>query len=255
MIPSIKWGVENYLGLFGLGVSFVASSYLLYYWFKHHKRQAPIFLWAISGVLFYVFLIPFISVNFHGTIVIAEMFSFFILTIPLVFLGWVLVYWCIVQMKSAATGIRSTKLTIFLTLWVLASFIFYAFRFSSEEYGKFLSIIGILAFFITIHVLILHALWKWFKAERRPRNMWVGMGILFIAGAIILSIVRYLMILNDLVQLPQTFWFLAIASFDMVFILRSMVIILLAIGFIMVYRHYLFKPVNKSSYNRQKEKK
>ena len=190
---------------------------------------------------FYVFLIPFVQVKFGETIILTNWTNFFIPTIPFIFLGWVLVYWGINQIKSSITGEKSAKLKIFLLLWVLGSFIFYFFRFSSTEQGQLLSIIGILIFFITIHIFILSALWKWFKTERWQKNMRVNAGIIFIAGATFISIARYLLILKSLIRLPRDLWFLSIASFDIVFILRSVIVVLLTIGFVLVHKHYVLK--------------
>lgn len=241
MIPSIDWSIEIYLSISGLVVGLGFSIYLFYEWLKHRRKQPHLLLWAVGLALFYIFLIPFILANFGESIILTEWINFLTYTIPLIFLGWVFVYWGIAQMKFSATGTKSPKLTISLTLWVIASFIFYYFRFSSTEYGKVLSIIGILAFFITIHILILSALRKWFKAERRQKNMLIDVGIIFITVAIVFSIVRYLIVLSRLIQLPQAFYFLSIANFDIVFILRSIVIILLAIGFVLVCKCYLPK--------------
>lgn len=241
MTPFIDWSVGNFLGFLGLVLGLLCSVYLFGEWLKHHRKQTYILLWSISLVAFYVFLIPFIQVKFGETITLTDWTIFFIPTIPFIFLGWVLVYWGITQIRSSITGKKSAKLKIFLFNWVLASLIFYFFRFSSTEHGQLLSIVGILIFFIAIHIFILSALWGWFKTERWQKNMQVNAGIIFIAGATVVSIVRYLFILKTLIRLPQDFWFLSIAPFDIVFILRSVVVILLAIGFVLVHKYYLLK--------------
>lgn len=241
MISSINWSVENFFGLFALTMGLLCSIYFFYEWVRHYRKQNYLLLWSISLALFYVFLIPFIQIKFSEIIILTDWTNFFIPTVPFIFLGWVLIYWTITQIKSSVTDRKSARLKVFLLFWVLASFIFYFFRFSSTENGKLLSIIGLLIFFITIHVFILSALWKLFKTERWQKNMRVNAGIIFIASAIIISIVRYLFLLNSLMRLPGDFWFLSIASFDFVFILRSVVVILLTIGFVLIHKHYLLK--------------
>lgn len=237
---SAGWDIENFLSLVGVGFGLISSVYLVYDWLKHRREQTYILLWAIGLTLFYIFLIPFIPVNFGQTVFLDEWSNFFSSAIPLVFLGWVFVYWGIARMKSfATTGKTSAKSALFLVLWVLTSLIFYAIRFSPTQYEKALSIIGIVAFFIAIHVLILVTLWKWFKVERRWGNKQTNVGIIVISLAIILSAVRYLIILGGLTKLPQGFWFLTIADFDIGFILRSVVVILLAIGLLLVHRRYI----------------
>ena len=238
---SITWNMGSFLSLTGLAFGLCCSLFLFYEWLKHRREQRFLLLWSISLTLFYIFLIPFIQVNFGETIVLADWNNFFISTIPLIFLGWVFFYSGIIQIKTSTTGEKSTKLTVLLSFWVLASFIFYSFRFSSIEYGKLLSIIGIFIFFIAIHIFILYALWNWFKLERWKKIRGLNTGIIFIAGAITVSIARYLLVLNSLTRLPRDFWFLSIASFDIVFILRSVVVILLAIGIVLVHKHYVLK--------------
>lgn len=238
---SVNWSIMSFLSLTGLTFGLLCSLFLFYEWLKHRREQTFSLLWSIGLTLFYIFLIPFIQVNFGETIVLTDWNNFFISTVPLVFLGWILVYSGITQIKSSITGEKSTKLTVFLSLWVLASLIFYYLRFSLVEYGKLLSIIGILIFFIAIHILILYALWNWFKIERWKKINGLNAGIVFIAGAIIVSVVRYLLILDSLVQFPQAFWFLSVVSLDVVFILRSVIIILLTMGFFLVHKYYLRK--------------
>ena len=237
----LGWSIENYLSLASVGFGLVCSIYFVYDWLRHRREQTHTLLFAIGLALFYVFLIPFICVEFGGNIILTEWFNFFNLTVPSIFLGWAFVYWGIVRMKSPATEKVPTKFLSLLFLWVLVAFIFYAFRFSPTEYEKILSVIGIVFFFLAIHVFILRALWEWFRAEQKQRNAQMNAGIAVIAIAIILSIVRYLLILSGLMRLPQGFWFLTVADFDLGFILRSVVVILLAVGFFIAHKHYPLK--------------
>jgi len=235
MSVPIAWSVENYVSLAGVVLGFMCSAYLLYDWLKHKRTQPHVFLWAISLVLFYVFLIPFIPAHFGEGIVLSEWQEFFSFTVPLIFLGWVFVYWGIEQARS---GVQSLTPPIFLVVWVVTSFIFYAFRFAPTPYEKTLSIIGIVVFFLAIHILTLIALWRWAQAERgRDHKLLQSKtGIAVIAVAIIISIARYLIILAGLIKLPQGLWVLTIANLDLGFILRSVVVVLLAIGFVLVHQ-------------------
>lgn len=235
-VLSSGWSVENFLSLVGVGFGLICSAYLVYDWFYHRRTQTHILLWAIGLALFYVFLIPFIPVKFGQSIFLDKWADFFSSAIPLVFLGWVFIYWGIVRMRLFARGEASAKLPLPIVLWVIASLIFYAIRFSPTPYGKALSIIGIVIFFLAIHTLILIALWKWFGAEWAGGDRRTKVGIITLFLAVVLSIVRYLVIAADLTRLPQDFWFLAIADFDIGFILRSAVIVLLAVGFMLVHR-------------------
>lgn len=139
-------------------------------------------------LLLYIFQIPNILVNLGGIINLSDWTEFFTLTVPLAFLGWVLVYLGVIKMRFSDGKQISARSLFFFYLWILASFIFYSFRFSSDTVGKLLSLIGIWVFFIAINALILSVLWRWFKKERLA-------GIIVMAGAIILSIARYLIIM------------------------------------------------------------
>ena len=237
-----EWSVDDYLGLLGLISGVLCSLYLLYDWLKYRREQSVTLLWAISLTLFYIFLIPFILVKFGTNITLPEWFTFFANTIPLIFLGWVFIYWGILQMRSSITRGKSFRLKLFLSLWVITSFIFYAFRFSSPEYGKILSVIGIVVFFLTVHALCLSVLWGLFKKEWGRINIQVSTGLILMTLAVILSTARYIIVLGGLAQLPQDLWLLTIASFDIGFILRSVVVILLAVGLTLVHRHYFAEP-------------
>lgn len=227
---AVEWSVEDYLSLAGVVFGFACSAYLFYDWLKHGRSQPHVFLWAIGLVFFYPFLLPFVAAKFTESIVLSEWSVFFSATVPLVFLGWAFIYWGILQAKSKS---QLLKPPIFLVLWIVTSFIFYVFRFIPTPFEKILSIVGIVVFFLAIHFLILWTLWGWFRtAQQEAEHFWKKAGILVLATATILSIARYLMILEGLLNFPQGFWFLTIATFDIGFILRSVVVILLAVGFL-----------------------
>ena len=237
----ITRNITELLAIAGFALGLICSLYLFYVWLRYHREQIHILFWSVALALFYVFLIPFIWVNLGETIVLAKWTNFFISTIPVIFLGWAFIYWGIVRVKSNLSQRQLIRFSLLLSFWVLLSFIFYSIRFSLVKYGHLLSVAGIVLFFITINILILFALWDWFKRLRQQGSMREKTGVIFITSAIIVSIARYLIILNDLVTLPHVFWFLSVASFDIVFILRSVVIILLAIGFILAHKHRFFE--------------
>ncbi len=238
----IDWTLVNLLSIFGLALGLSCSLYLFYEWLKHDRKQAHFLLWSVGLLFFYIFQIPFIRVNLGNSIILLDWMSFFTITVSLVFLGWVLVYWGIVSIKSYLKEREPTVFPLLLLFWVIASFIFYYFRFSLVEYGKTLSIIGFLIFFIPIHAFILFSLLNWLRVEYLQKPIRVKIGILVIIVAVIISIARYLIVLSSLMQLPRIFWFLSAMSFDFISILRSVVIILMTIGFFLVHRHYVVKP-------------
>ncbi|OHA76158.1 MAG: hypothetical protein A3H01_00160 [Candidatus Wildermuthbacteria bacterium RIFCSPLOWO2_12_FULL_40_9] len=160
---SIDWNTTELLAIAGFALGLICSLFLFYVWIKYHRNRSHILLWSGGLTLFYIFLIPFIWANLGINVVLDKWTNFFIFTIPLIFLGWVLVYLGIIRVKLPLARKIPTIYYSLLFFWVLSSFFFYAIRFYSSGYQQLLSIIGIAVFFIAIHILILLALLDWIK--------------------------------------------------------------------------------------------
>lgn len=239
-MESIGSIILKFLSLFSFGLGLLCSAYLFYEWLKHRRVHAFPLFWSVGLLIFNIFNVPTVWANIKPPINISDWIGFYTLTIPLVFLGWILIYIGVIHVRSLSEKHRLAERLFFG--WFLASLIFYYFRFSLEPpKGYILSFVGIMVFFLPIHILALISLWRWLRAKGKYIDRRIRAGIAVMIVALIVSVIRYFITINSLINYPPKYWFLSIISFDMVFILRNVVVVLLASGFFLVHKYYFFE--------------
>lgn len=235
IVTSVEWGLNDYLSLVGLGLGISASVYLFLDWLFHKRKQFHVLLWSLAIICFYIFLTPFILVEFGVGITLPDWLTFLTNTVPLIFVGWVFVYWGIVKTSADITREKIRHLKSILVLWSILAFVFYAVRFSMTQYARGLSVMGIAIFFLAIHFMILRTTYKLFTISRGIRQkMRMAWGTGLIAAATLISTYRYFVVMNDLANLPKELWFISISSFDNNFALRGLIVVFLATGFVLI---------------------
>jgi len=225
---------EFYLSLLALVLGAAGSLYLFIEWLVHKRKHQFLLLWSIGLLLQYLFQIPVILFNLGKGFILTDFNAFFSLTLSLSFLGLLLVYLGILY----AIG-RARKTHIHLVVWfaliaILYSFVFYDYRIFTSDTPM---LITAFLFYIPLYVLILYALWKWYRKDDWIKTRITTVGIIMLAIATVIGIVKSFVFLWGGLVYPPSFWFVPSSSSCFVFVSQSLEVISFVLGFLFVHKN------------------
>lgn len=161
---------------------------------------------------------------------------FYSVSVPLIFLGWIFVYLGILEINPVENKRKIYKI---LGVWFLASFFAHLFQFFTENsYNNLIPRFSVSLTLIPINILILISLIRWFKKDL-DKGFLTSVGIATMILAMAISVFRYLLVLRMLVNYQPSLWFLSLISNDAISLLRSVVVIVLTVGAVLVHRYSL----------------
>lgn len=219
-----------------LGIA--SSVYLFTAWVRHPKKR-PTFLlfWASALFLVYWFQVPVILTNLGWTTTITSFNFFFAITLPVTFLALSLIYWGVLDVLRIQLQPRSKHLFL---IWTFCAILFFAYHFIVRQgiidtYA--LPLIGNLAFYLPIRVLIIFTLIGWI-ARTKSKNRQGVIGASFVIGESLLGISRNFLVTKYVLTYPPQFWYVVLTNLKIFFILQTASIIFLVFGFFFLHRMY-----------------
>lgn len=239
-----------YFSLAALIFAIVGSLYLFIEWLHYRRRHRFLIFWSIGLAFLYIFQIPEIAANAGSQFTVSNFNSFFSLTLPLKLLGHLLIYLGILSVISPLTYQKKYK---YLFAWFASALTFYAFYFQNDLI--FLSRLplyaSILLFYWPLYLLMLHALWKWYRKQDLIKTGFARVGIFLMGVSAVIGIYGSSLILQNITSYPPAFWFVAFSSHQ-IFIMQIAEILILLFGFIFVHRN-CFRKLDETPGNKQPE--
>lgn len=225
--------------MLALALGTAGSLCLFIEWLVHKRKYQFLLLWSIGLLLQYLFQIPAILSNLGKRFTLTDFNPFFSLTLSLSFLGLILIYLGILY----AVG-RAWKTCMHLVIWfasiaILYSFMFYNHRIFTSDIPTFITSF---LFYFPLYALILHALWKWYRKHDWIKTGLTTVGIVMLAIAAVIGIVKGLVFLREGLAYPPYFWFVPSSSSRFVFVSQSLEVISFVLGFLFVHKNRSKNP-------------
>lgn len=227
--------------LVALASGIAVSIYLLAKWLRHERRHKYLLFWALALFLMYWFQVPMALSLLGRTMVMTDFNLFFALTLPITFLALVLICLGLFEVLGVRLG-KTAKLLFWF--WFLFALAFFAYYFISNEgiirtYS--MPILGNVVFYLPIRCLIIFIVLKHFRKclEDKMQTTDCVMGTVLIAGESVIGIFRNILIVKTVLAYPPAFWYVAMSSLKIFFILQASSVIMLSLGFLFLYRFCL----------------
>ena len=218
-----------------LALGILTSAYFLIEWWRAHRRPRFLLLWAVALFLMYWFQVPTILTGPGKVITVTDFNLFFALTLPITFVALVLVY--IGSLEVVGSRLKGRTRTWFLC-WFLFAVIFFAYHFIMRKgviETHTLPFVGNVAFYLPIRMLILFIFVRWLSGPT-PKGAYGVLGAAAVIGEGVIGIFRNFLVLKTILVYPPQFWYVALTSSKAFFLLQTLSIILLALGFSLLYR-------------------
>ena len=224
-----------YFSLVTLVIGVIGGLYLFIHWLRHRKHKFSL-LWAIGLFLLYWFQVPFILANAGVRFTVTNFNLFYSITLPLVFLGTILIY---LGILSVSPFKNQKRVNLYLFLWFVLSALVFAYYFIFQVgYSTRLFQFGpTLVFFLPLYLLILSALWRWYRRQDFSKTKSTSIGLIAITLSILLKIGGSLIAISRMLAYPPEFWFIALTDFDTLFFLEALNTLLLLTGFFLVHKN------------------
>lgn len=227
-----------FVSAFVLATGVSTSIYLLAMWFRHAvPRPRFLVLWAAALFLHYWFQVPAILVGWGRQITVTNFNLFFAITLPITFVALVLLYAGLLEIFGMRPAPRAKRL---FYGWVIGAFVFFAWYFIRhggviETYS--MPIVGNLAFYLPIRILIFVPLVRWLFRPG-PKTAGVALGAAALGGANLLGLVRNILVVRTVLAYPPDFWYVALGALRIFSILQTLGIILTIVGFYFLCRSW-----------------
>lgn len=234
------WPQPNSMFVFSLTVltlGVVIGLYLLLEWFRHGRQYKFPLYWAIGLFLFYWFQIPFILANAGVRFTVTDFNLFYALTLPTIFGGLMLIYLGILSILQPP---NAKKIKFWLSVWFVACilFFFYYLVIKGGVIDNHSSVFVVnLLFFVPARLLILFALFKWLRLQSWQKTKATILGIVLMISWAVMGIAGNVFAIKRLLAYPPQFWFIALTEFKLMFLLQSVSMLLLIIGFLFVHKN------------------
>ena len=196
--------------------------------------------------MIYLFQIPVILTSLGRVITVTRFNLFFSLTFPITLLALIFLYWGVLEV----IGIRlKPKIRWGFFVWVLAAVLFFGYYFITrkgviETYA--LPLVGNIIFYLPLRTLIIVTLVRWLS--QTPKTAYGMLGAAGIIGESTLGIVRNLLVIKNVLTYPPEFWYIALSSLEIFFVLQTIGLFLLVLGFFSFYRLRFGVPARDLTY-------
>lgn len=216
-------------------LGFIVSIYLFAKWLRHRKRPKFLLFWSVALFLMYWFQVPLILSLLGRKMVITDFNLFFALTLPITFLALVFIY--LGLLKNWGIKFGQTSKIIFL-FWFLFALIFFVYYFISNEgiirtYS--MPLMGNIGFYVPIRILIICISAKELLSAK-SRSAPLVLGTSLVTGESVIGIIRNFLVIRTVLSYPPVFWYIAMNSLKIFFVLQTTSVILLALGFLFLQR-------------------
>lgn len=231
MLPSPVF----YGSLFVLASGPVAGFFLLFEWLRHKRKDAFILAWSLGLFLLDWFQIPIILFEARREFVYSQFNSLFSISVPLSFLGFLLIYLGI----RAVTHAPVKKIVYaWLFLWFLAALIFYGLQYwSSDAIQSRPSLLASMAFFLVpVQLLNFSALLAGYRNKNWLTTTRARWGLVALLASVLVSLARYAFYIDKVMLYPPAFALLLIWSSRFYLSTQMCGILLLVAGFLLVHK-------------------
>lgn len=213
------------------------SAYLLVKWLRHPQRPRFLLFWALSLFLMYWFEVPLILGVLGKVVTVTSFNLFFAMMLPVTFLALVLLYRGTLELLEIRWTKKANTLFFF---WFLAAVVFFGYVFTIgggiiRTYA--LTLGGTLMFFVPIRALIILTLTKWLW-RARDKTISGILGASAIIAESVFGIISNLLIVRNIMVYPPEFWYLALISLKIFFMLRMVNVVLIAFGYFFFCKNY-----------------
>lgn len=224
-----------YASFFLLASGSLAGLFLLFEWFRHKRKYAFMLAWALGLFLLDWFQIPTALSEAHEQIVYTHSSVLFAISIPLSFLGFLLIYLGI----RAVTHAPVRKITYaWFFLWFLAALVFYGLQYwDGQAIGSRFGLLASMALFlIPVQILNLRALWAGFRNRNALTTKLSRWGLVVLMTSVVVALARYVFYLDRVTLYPPAFALLFIRSSFFYLATQMLGIALLVVGFLLIHR-------------------
>jgi len=212
-----------------------AGLFLLFEWFRHQRKFAFMLSWSLGLFLLDWFQIPTALFGARDQIVYSQFNSLFSISVPLSFLGFLLIYLGI----RAVTHAPVKKVThAWFFLWFLAALIFYGLQYwGASAIQSRLGLLASVAFFLVpVQLLNFLALWAGYQNKNWLATKLARWGLAALMGAVVVSLARYAFYVDKVILYPPAFALLFIRSSSFYLFTQMLGIVLLVAGFLLIHR-------------------
>lgn len=228
-----------YLFITLLFLSTISGLWFLLHWFKNRAFKSRLYV-GLGLLVSHLFLYPFIIVSLGNRIVTSDFNSFYGITIPIAFFGWLLIYAGILRISPIK---YSSIKSIFLILWLGASVVIYLYlglTMPGISIDRIFQILPLALFFIPIQLFGIHTSHKWFHVHemKKREGFWARVHVASLLIVFILSFFQIGLASTCLVVYPPSFWFFALFSCSSVFVIEVVKVILLVVSFSVLMKAY-----------------
>ncbi len=179
--------------------------------------------------------LPIAIANAPTTIMLPHLAAFFVISFSLAFTGFLLAYDAIRSLMGIPHSHR------ILIIWTLALILFFTGYFTlggGLPIKAIWNLPAILLFFLPIHIMLFRLCLRWIRNERAAL---LRMGIIVMAAASLIFVVRDMFYIVRLLEYPSDFWFVVFFSDTALLALQLAGILLLFAGFALIHRRYAKK--------------
>ncbi|MDD5711064.1 MAG: hypothetical protein PHV43_03130 [Candidatus Colwellbacteria bacterium] len=216
-----------------LALGVFASFYFFINWLCRHKKCTFLVIWALALLLFYWFKIPGILSDAGLEITLTDFSEFFVVTYFIYFIAHILVYLGIMFMGPGVNSRRIGKLFI---LWSGLAFLFFLTYFLIEGLEQYMPLwLSVIFFYLPIQLLILSALYKWFRRRDVFTTKRSLLGVFSMILSFFLLAVSSIFYLINLLANPSIFWFAAVTFSYSNSLLQTLGVLFLVAGMLLVH--------------------
>lgn len=225
----------SFLIVFGLGL-LTGLAFFIDWLFG---RPARMFMlpWAFGLLLLHWLQLPVVLASSGFLVYVSDLNNFITFTFPLSFIGLVLIY---AGMMSIAPPQHRHTFDAFIILELAIALLVYLVSLitnSGAQSNFVLVIVTNLLFFIPMRLLLLLSAWQWHqKLDAKVHTGHVG--LLFLMGWAVAGVLNHALLLPRLLVYPQQFWFVAYASYQLLYFMEVVSVPILLIALLLLRISY-----------------
>jgi|GEM_PF-4181758 len=230
---------EFFLSSGGLLLGTLGSVYFLMEYLRHRRESKFLLYWAIGLLLLFWFRIPIILLNAGVRFYFSGFHAFLAAAFPLALVGLIFL---LAGVNSVHPFINKRKVSIFLILWLILALAFFAALFLGPfplVKSNFSVLVVNLLLFAPVRLFLLYAIVRWLINWWRSIDAFGRIGIVMLVFGTSLGALQHFIVLPRLLVIPTEFWFIAIGSFDVNFIVEIFSMMFLLLGAFLAHRDIL----------------
>ncbi|MDE2226367.1 MAG: hypothetical protein KGJ89_00180 [Patescibacteria group bacterium] len=237
--PSVfKDGIDFALSASVLAIGVIACFFFFIEWLKH-KHHKFLLYWSLGFLGIYWFQIPAILFHAGASFTLSDFNLFYSISFPLAFIGLVAIYKGIRSVGFLKPGwIKNYHLWIWMIL-SLAVFGTYVYLFGSAPDNYVIEFLVVFLFFLPVYFLNMYGLIQWKRDWKAVATKTINAGIVLMFVGLLIGLSENFLALRQILMYPPQFWFLAVASSRVMYLLQSVGMVFMITGFF--FTHHGFK--------------